>query len=246
MILQIDLGNSRLKWRLKFKGASLAEGAHWVKDGWESFELALMQHWENVREIQVASVQSEAKNQELRTILAGHSSLAPRFATSQSQCGLVINGYEQSGSLGVDRWLGMVASFNRYKRACLVVSAGTATTVDLVLGDGRHLGGYIAPGFAMFVQSLGQNTARVNVAGGRVEYAPGQSTQAAVLAAYGAMLEGLMAQAQREFAERSQMFSLIVAGGDAAIVLKRFPEAILYSDMVLDGLDCMFATSKPN
>lgn len=51
-------------------------------------------------------------------------------------------------------------------RASLIVSVGTATTVDHLSPDGRFLGGSITPGFGLMRESLAQGTARLPRAAG--------------------------------------------------------------------------------
>ncbi|GAA3979921.1 type III pantothenate kinase [Allohahella marinimesophila] len=62
--------------------------------------------------------------------------------------------YGAIGTLGVDRWLGMVAAFQRVEGAVCVVDCGTAITVDFLAADGVHEGGLIAPGFSTSLSSL--------------------------------------------------------------------------------------------
>ena len=64
--------------------------------------------------------------------------------------------------------------------AACVVDAGSAVTIDVIQGDGQHLGGVIAPGFDLMRSAVGGGTAGVPVAGSprpaRLE--PGRSTRA--------------------------------------------------------------------
>ncbi|WP_352284776.1 type III pantothenate kinase, partial [Pseudoalteromonas sp. Q18-MNA-CIBAN-0097] len=70
--------------------------------------------------------------------------------------------YEHVGNLGIDRWLALIAGFTLYPNtACIVVDAGTATTIDVLDSEGLHLGGWILPGLDLMTSSLTQNTQRV-------------------------------------------------------------------------------------
>jgi type III pantothenate kinase len=63
--------------------------------------------------------------------------------------------------VGADRVVNAVAAWERYRRACVVVDMGTATTFDAVGRDGAYLGGAIAPGLGISVEALVQRAARL-------------------------------------------------------------------------------------
>jgi type III pantothenate kinase len=67
----------------------------------------------------------------------------------------VTNGYKEVWRLAADRWVATVGAHALARgRDALVVSVGTALTVDLVTGTGRHLGGAIVPSPTHMVESL--------------------------------------------------------------------------------------------
>jgi len=61
--------------------------------------------------------------------------------------------------VGVDRLLCACGARELVGAPCVVVSAGTAITVDLVDGEGRFAGGAIAPGFSLSLRALHEGTA---------------------------------------------------------------------------------------
>lgn len=67
---------------------------------------------------------------------------------------------DESGerSVGQDRLLNAVAGFEVAKQACVVISAGTALTVDFVDGEGVFHGGAIAPGVRMMLRAMHDQT----------------------------------------------------------------------------------------
>jgi len=118
---------------------------------------------------------------------------------------------------GIDRILNVAAAYEQMGKACIVVDAGTAVTVDCCNDNGDFLGGAIAPGLSMMLDALSQRTAGV----GRVSFAvpgdlAGDSTAAAVsLGAYFA-IRGLVKETAESYATQlGQWPEIIATGGDA-------------------------------
>jgi len=63
---------------------------------------------------------------------------------------------------GSDRLLAAWAASNLYGNPVIVVDLGTATTVDVVDGDGFFLGGAILPGLALSVDALAEGAAKLS------------------------------------------------------------------------------------
>ena len=80
---------------------------------------------------------------------------------SESRAG-VRNGYDVPEQLGSDRWASLIGAHAAWPgEHLLIVTLGTATTVEALRGDGEYLGGLIAPGPALMLQSLAQGTAQL-------------------------------------------------------------------------------------
>lgn len=167
----------------------------------------------------------------------------PRYAmVSREQCGIT-NAYEEGyGRLGIDRWLAMLGcdlkDFATDDVAC-IVDCGTAITIDLLRGDGRHEGGYIIPGMGMMQQSLLLHTARVrHDTLAETSLAPGKSTAEAVT--HGVMLAvtGLIEKVTRD----RPCKRVVLTGGDAAKTGRLL--AVEYCEeplLLLKGLQRYFA-----
>jgi type III pantothenate kinase len=61
--------------------------------------------------------------------------------------------------VGTDRLVNAWAAWQRFKRPCVVVDFGTATTFDVVNGKGEYIGGIIAPGVELTLNALAEKTA---------------------------------------------------------------------------------------
>ena len=56
--------------------------------------------------------------------------------------------------VGSDRIANAVGAYKKYKRDCIVLDFGTATTFDVVTKNGNYNGGIIAPGVSLSIKSL--------------------------------------------------------------------------------------------
>lgn len=72
------------------------------------------------------------------------------------------NGYAQPLQLGTDRWHALIGARALCPdSACVLMQAGTATTIDGISAAGDFVGGEILPGIALMHTSLAQSTARL-------------------------------------------------------------------------------------
>ncbi|HVU19030.1 MAG TPA: type III pantothenate kinase [Candidatus Didemnitutus sp.] len=86
--------------------------------------------------------------------------------------------YRNPAEVGADRIANAIAAVQRHPgRDLVVVDCGTATTFDVVAGNGDYLGGAILPGLAISAETLASRTARLpSVEILRPETALGRST----------------------------------------------------------------------
>ena len=142
MIL-LDCGNSVLKAQRLDDGQPVASLALRYSPGWP----ARLQNWIEslpASRCYLASVLDRARQARLEAVLEpAFGAAVTRYAATREACG-VTNGYDQPERLGVDRWLALIGAHEG--RDCIVIDAGSAITVDLLRGDGRHLGGAILAG----------------------------------------------------------------------------------------------------
>ena len=235
MLLECDLGNTRYKWRLCSAGAVISQGSGLYGEG----AFGDMFAPQPLTRVRAASVASNQRTQEFSNYISQHYGVSPEWAVSQSYCAGVTNAYKEANLLGVDRWLAVLAAYQLYG-ASLVIDAGSAITVDVVDDDGKHLGGYIAPGTELMAKSLRQDTAKV-----RYESQPlfsgvafGHDTASAVTAGIAAAQLGLAEQAvQQAKACLGSGFQVLVTGGGAKSIIGNLSVAAeIAPDIVLDGL----------
>ncbi len=67
--------------------------------------------------------------------------------------------YPHPATIGADRLANAVAGWERYHSPVIVADFGTALTFDVITGDGRYVGGVIAPGLPLMTDYLAERTA---------------------------------------------------------------------------------------
>ena len=82
------------------------------------------------------------------------------FVTNDFDFDLEIK-YEPLEAAGTDRLVNSFAAAQKYGVPCVVVSFGTATTIDVINEKRELLGGLIAPGMVTMVKALHLNTAKL-------------------------------------------------------------------------------------
>jgi type III pantothenate kinase len=240
MILEIDVGNTRLKWRVRNRRVMVASGALGVEAPLHLLADEVQHYRGEINSVCIASVVGEVLEHKLAAWSVEHLGLQPIFARSGVVCGAVRNAYREPQMLGVDRWLGMVAAYQTVGGACVVVSCGTAVTVDLIARNGEHQGGFIAPGLNLMLNSLVHGTRQIKLEGApsALDLSPAVSTSDAVYSACAAMLTGLIDNGVQQLDKFNQgaRHEVIFTGGDANRLLPFYPQARLIPDLVLDGL----------
>lgn len=243
MILEVDMGNTRLKWRIRDQQTILANGAIGVEAQLDLLIDEIEPYRNAISAVLVASVVGERLELRFTDWSVGYLVLQPVFARSEAKCGLVRNGYREPQLLGVDRWLGVVAAYKVASSACVVVSCGTAITVDLIAQNGEHLGGFIAPGLNLMLDSLTSRTRQIKLTHqySALDLSPATSTTGAVYSACTAMVKGLIDNGAQQLCKLNQgsEFQMIFTGGDAVKLLPFYPQAQLVPDLVLDGIACV-------
>jgi type III pantothenate kinase len=230
MILAVDCGNSRLKW-------GLHENGGWRKTGTVPVsELArLEKSWRRLTpadKVVVANVSGRSVRKTLETLFARGSMVPAWVKPKRRECG-VTNGYGRPDQLGADRWAALIGAWSILRGPCLVVTAGTATTVDVLRGDGRFVGGVILPGLQLMKRSLARNTARLPLAKGRFSAEPRNTADAietgCLLAQAGAI--------ERAFATMEHGAACVLAGGAARRIAPHLGIPVrLVDNLVLEGL----------
>lgn len=238
MLLLVDAGNTRVKWAAAAPGAAAGD---WAALGAVAHDElgALAAQWQalpltcalvsNVAGAAVAARISDA------LAAAQPGAAAPSWFRSQAECAGVINGYRDPSQLGCDRFASLIGARQRYPgESLLVVTAGTATTVDALDASGRFIGGMILPGLRTMAQSLALNTALLPaVDDARSERLFADNTQDAIVSGCIHAQVGAIEQARAQWPSARCLLS----GGAAPYIAPQLPFACERIDnLVLLGL----------
>ena len=235
MNLQIDIGNTFLKWRVVVDGRVVKRGGHATE--FEEY-LADFNFWDELEGVALASVASPECDARLLSVISmNRPDITPFVATTQAFFNGVSCAYESPSQMGVDRWLAIIAGYLRCESPCIVIDCGSAITVDIVNGFGVHEGGYIMPGVRLMRASLALGTKRVlfddlSEAG----VAVGRNTAECVGSGVNYMALSLVEQLKREMRTKD-IGHLFVTGGDAELIASLCDGVEVMPDLVLDGLE---------
>ena len=137
------------------------------------------------------------------------------------RCIRLVSDYDVGG-LGADRLASIEGWLSGSQNPALIVSCGTALTVDVLAANGRHLGGFIGPGLATSLRALHEHTAMLPLL---APLAPedclqiGRDTRSAMAAGAAQMAAGLVLRAMTLAANADAGIRQIVLTGGGAELL---------------------------
>ena len=237
MILELDVGNSRIKWRLLAEDDLAVVKAGHVP-GFDELQL-VTELDAAITLARMCSVRGGDVNKRLEDWVQAKHSIALVQASVSQSCGGVTNQYANVSRLGIDRWLAMLAAYRRAGGACMIIDSGTALTIDVVDAQGLHLGGYIIPGLRLMHSSLEANTA-IRLSDNYSTYSEslGHSTDEAV---FNGTVTALLATVRQQSASLAKAgdVEIYFAGGDAELLhgLVGLDRSEIVTSLVFDGLD---------
>ncbi len=232
MILAIDCGNTRLKWGVR-------DGARWLALGLLDYaELPalaeLLRRQPRVKGAVLANVAGPQVGEAVSGVLGALGIPLHEVKSQSAQYG-VRNLYASPEQLGADRWAALVGARALHEGACLVVCAGTATTIDVLDAEGNFQGGLILPGLNLMLSALAGNTAQLPLAEGRFAGLPRNTMDAIVSGCLHAQAGAVERMFEQVAADPGA--ACLVSGGAAGqfFDLLRVPKRRI-DNLVLEGL----------
>ncbi len=129
----------------------------------------------------------------------------------------IANCYESKETLGKDRIAAVVGAYHLYpKTNVLIIDAGTAITYDILIAEGKYLGGNISPGLEMRFKALNQFTGKLPKIEKKEFNKPyGKTTEQAIRAG---VQNGIVYEVDNTIASFKEFYNnlkVIITGGDA-------------------------------
>jgi type III pantothenate kinase len=124
-------------------------------------------------------------------------------------------------TVGADRIINTLAASRIYKRDCIVVDLGTATTFDCITADGVFFGGVIAPGVLMSAESLFRKTSKLaateivapkSVIGRRTD----ECIRSGVVLGAAESIDGLVRRIKADWPKKRPVKPMVIATGGLA------------------------------
>ncbi|HEU0152460.1 MAG TPA: type III pantothenate kinase [Arenimonas sp.] len=241
----LDLGNSRLKVASWAPGEGLGPVQAWPH-GAADFAPSLQRWLAGVQpgdRCWLASVAGSELTAAVAEALASHGNPAIR-ARTRAACAGVRIAYAEPARLGVDRFLALLAAQARGPGPWLLVSAGSALTVDLLDGSGQHRGGVIAPSPEHMRAALAARFPALAYAGGEACDFATDTADAVAGGSVGAAV-GLVERSHRQAIRLLGVAPRVLVGGGGAPRLREWLE--IESEpapgLVLEGL-AVYAADK--
>lgn len=262
-ILLLDAGNTRLKWAVLDEAmnqslalpsadghADAAASFNWLDQGAANYDhladlSALWQQGGAFAACYAVNVAGDAVGTRVQQLVA-HMGLQPIWLKASARACGVHNGYRPTSSLGADRWAALMAVRQRTTDAALVVSAGSALTIDALNSAGQFLGGLIVPGLHMMRTALADSTAQVGTQYGTVARFPNTTADAVESGLTAAIIGAIDTMHSRLATINPASTRIFVTGGDAD-TLKPYlpPDSILIPGLVLEGVYYLSREDQP-
>jgi len=233
-LLAIDAGNTRVKW-----GAH--DGTRWTKQAAIATARAheLAAEWSALPppEMVIAANVAGGALASLLTAALAQTGATPRWITSvREQCG-VTNGYDDPGRLGSDRWAALIGAWRLCGGPSVVVTAGTALTVDALTARGVFVGGLIVPGIDLMKRSLAAHTAGLGLHSGDYSPFPRNTADAIATGALDSLCGAVERTARRLMESGEAQPCCVLSGGAAREIARRLTLPLkLVDNLVLEGL----------
>ncbi len=227
MLLTIDCGNTNTVFAVfdgeealgEWRASTVAER---TADEYAIWLMQLMSLRDLAREAVTAAIVSTVVPQalySLRVLCRQYFDCEPMVVGAEGvNLGIEVK-VDRPGEVGADRLVNSVGAHVGYGGPLIVVDFGTATTFDIVDGEGNYLGGVIAPGINLSLEALHMAAAQLpRIAIGRPQTVIGKGTidamRSGIYWGYVGLIEGIV---RRIIDEYGSPMKVIATGGIAPL-----------------------------
>src|SRR3954451_20861267 len=254
MLLAVDAGNTNLVFALVEDGEirarwRIATDARRTADQYAVWLHQLLEleacHSSDVSAVIIGTVVPRALHN-LEVLASKYFHVEPLIAGQGAAAWPLRLDVDEPQSVGADRALNAIAAHAKHKGDLIVVDFGTATTFDVVDGDGAYKGGIIAPGINLSIDALVNAAAmlpRVAIDAPESDTVIGRTTEIQMIIGiywgYVAMIEGLTDRLKRELGRPVT----VVATGGLADLFDKHTNAFdaIEPDLTIQGLSLLHA-----
>jgi len=240
MFLLIDIGNTKTKWMLRDNSGIYKHDSFLTEDiDQDHFEFN-----EKIRKIVISNVAGFEKEAILKIKLKKFS-CPIEFIKTNKKLNHLINNYQDTTKLGIDRWLSALSVSHEIKHTAIIVSVGTTVTIDYLSFDEKKTqhtfeGGVILPGLHLTKNALENNTADLKNSEGTFQIPP-INTANAIESGFILSILGNIKYFFELASNQSKDVMVILSGGDAEIIYQHmdaiFRKYVSFKkDLVLEGL----------
>ncbi|MCW8935951.1 MAG: type III pantothenate kinase [Gammaproteobacteria bacterium] len=246
-MLTVDIGNSRIKWAL-FSGGLIKENGcfDYTLENFEA-QLDVAGLPDSATSLMVSCVAGEKIRSRFEQWVSQNILTSVEFAVTRSIQNGVVNSYQNPEKMGVDRWLAMLAAFNKCHaqkdELICVIDCGTAITFDALDSRGKHLGGLIMPGYQTMLQSLMKSAENIKHDKSAVYLEPkiaglaSSTNDALIMGCSQIILQGISGIINGYKNKSSAKLHCLVTGGDGRWVSSALTVDNVYDPyLVLQGL----------
>lgn len=246
MLLVADIGNTNITLGV-FNSDTLIETFRLSSDkdlSQEEYEILLKTILNNydIHHCIIASVVNELTSLLKKSIdkLFGINSL---LLNSEMNLGIKLN-VNNPKEVGADRIANACAAYTLYKKPTIVVDLGTATTIEVVNGNGEFIGGAILPGINMQLLALNMNTSKLpKVECDSIAPVIGNNTNDAILSGVirgsSYAIDNLLKESEKELNEKA---TIVATGGFCNVVSKYISRNfdVVNQNLTLEGLKILY------
>jgi type III pantothenate kinase len=240
MFLLIDIGNTKTKWVLRDAKNVYEKGVFLTSD----IDQDQFKYHPDIKKICVANVAGFEKEAILK-IKFKNFPCPVDFVRPQKTFHNLVNHYEDVTQLGIDRWLSAIAVAENKDESSIIVTMGTAVTIDLVLYDKKisksyFEGGVILPGLYLNKEALAQGTSDLKHMHGGFK-SPATNSADAIESGFILGVLGAIQWFHDHEKANNRKTSIVISGGDADLIVSHLNNTLksltmLREDLVLEGL----------
>ena len=245
-LLVLNVGNSRLGIGV-FSGGELTYSTRVGHDQRSEWPARIKEAWERIKDadqpVVVGASVNPALVEPLEHAVERATGTAVQWIGSDVDVPIKVL-TETPAETGIDRVLNVAAAYEQLGKACVVVDAGTAITIDCCNDSGDFVGGAIAAGASLQLDALHEHTAKLP----RVELAAptgpfGTSTSAALQQGVYHGIRGMVKELVENYATHLGTWPDVIAtGGDAKVLFEGWELIHAVSpDLTLYGIALAYA-----